>query len=146
MIMEYGIITPLFADLSTVNPVTLKDVIIMVIGIGGFVILILNHVKKPSTAITPDPLNVRNIDKLATRDFVQERDREYVRRLDGHDDEISQLREDMKEDRKQNEIHASARSGKIYDEISNLRKELTEKIDDMPDRVIDTLNKLGKLK
>jgi hypothetical protein len=91
-------------------------------------------------------VNVRNIDKFATRDFVTERHAEVNRRLDGHDRDIVVLREDMKTDRHNNEVHASERSSKIYDEIKSVRNELSDKIDDMPSRIIDQLSKLNLLR
>lgn len=61
-----------------------------------------------------------------------------------------QIREEMKQDRHENQIHASARQAKLFDElkstrieldskIEDTRRELSSKIDDMSDRVITTL-------
>jgi DNA anti-recombination protein RmuC len=61
-----------------------------------------------------------------------------------------QIREEMKQDRHENQIHASARQAKLFDEIKSIRteldrklednrRELADKIDNMSDRVIATL-------
>ncbi len=143
MIMETGI---MLADISSVNPATLKDFVIIIIGVGGFVMVVVQFFRKPSTAITPDPLRIEKLDKLASRDFVQERHAEHARRLDAHDKEIAQIRNEAKEDRRNNEVHASQRSSNLYQKIEAVRTELNEKIDAMPERIIELLNSLGKLK
>ena len=91
-------------------------------------------------------VNVRTLDKFATRDFVTERHAEVGRRLDSHDKEISALRDDMKEERRNNEVHASQRSAGLHSKIESVRSELTDKIDDMPNRIIDQLSKLNLLR
>lgn len=153
MIMESGIITPIFAEAS--NAFMGQFVYAGLALIGGILagLGIMAYIKRPEPTQLEQPIRtttegevqVRNIDKYATRDFVTERHAEVNRRLDGHDKALADLRDDMKEDRKQNEIHASARSSKIYDEIKSVRSELSDKIDNMPERIIDTLNKLGLL-
>ena len=56
------------------------------------------------------------------------------------------LRDDMKEERRNNEVHASQRSAGLHSKIESVRSELTDKIDDMPNRIIDQLSKLNLLR
>ena len=122
-------------------------------GVAGGV-AIMSFLRKPDPTVIEQPVAttiegevvVRKTDRFATREFIEAQHCEVVRRLSGHDQEILRLRQDMDVDRRNNEIHASTRSRAIYDKIDHVRQELSEKIDNMPDRVIDTLSKLNLLK
>ena len=151
--MEYGIIHPFVAEAS--NTFMGQFVYAAIALIGGVLagLGIMAYIKRPDPLQIEQPLRTnidgevqfRKLDQFATRDFCEAKHLDVTRRLNGHDQDIAALRQDMKEDRKQAEIHASARGSKLYDEIKSVRSELSDKIDEMPDRIIDTLNKLGLL-
>lgn len=67
-----------------------------------------------------------------------------------------QVRSEMKQDRENNQVHASARSQTLFQKVEDVRqeldtkiedtrRELTQKIDDVPDRVITTLKNTGAI-
>jgi hypothetical protein len=139
--MEYGII----ADLSAVNPMTLKDFAIIGLALISGAVGLKALFGKNTTALTPDPLRIEKLDKFATRDWCERERDETKRRLDSHDKDIAKIHDEFRQDREKNEVHASQRSQTIFRAIDELRRELTEKIDSTPERLIDTLTKLGKL-
>ena len=67
-----------------------------------------------------------------------------------------QIREEMKQDRQANQIHASERSKTLFAQMEHIRteldtkiedtrRELASKIDDTPDRIITTLRNTGAI-
>lgn len=132
--------------MENVNAATLKDFVIILLALGGFAMAGWTAFRPPRpTGITPDPLRIEKLDKFATRDFCDLQHAEVTRRLNGHDADVRALYEEMKKDRQQNREHASNRSAATYTKIEAVRSELADKIDSTPERVIDTLNKLGLL-
>ncbi len=140
--MEYGIIAS--TGLENVPATTLKDVIIILVGLLIVGLQVFNTFKKPTPM--PQPLQIEKLDKFATRDFCEVQHSDLRRQLAAHDKDIAQLREEAKEDRRNNEVHASQRSSGLHKKIEDVRSELTDKIDDMPTRIIDQLSKLGLLR
>ena len=130
MIMEYGIIIA-STDLSSVNPITLKDVIIIGLALLGAAGMIKNLFGKNTTNIAPDPLRIEKLDKFATRDFCEQRHHEVTRRLDGLDGHVRAIYDEIKKDRDANEIHASERSASIYEKIDEVRSEMNTGFKDM---------------
>ena len=137
--MEYGII------LANANPADVpadfwKNIIIVALIVFSVVMAVLNYRKRgekssisvadqPVAATISGPVQTLSVDKFATRDFCEMRHVEVTRRLDGHDNEIANLRATAKEDRADNQIHASQRSQTIHKKIEDVRTELTGKID-----------------
>ena len=69
---------------------------------------------------------------------------------------VTRIENEIKEDRHQNQVHASTRSQTLFSQIEKVReeldskleetrRELSEKIDDMPERVIATLKNTGAI-
>jgi hypothetical protein len=78
---------------------------------------------------------------------------EFDKHVEEDKAEHDRLTAELKQDRHDNQIHASQRSSKIFDEIKNLRTDLEKKIDDankttngMPDRIVALLKNLGFIK
>lgn len=148
------LITPLIAEAS--NTFMGQFIYAGLALLGGIVagLAIMAYIKRPDPTQIEQPIrtniegdvNIRTSDKFATRDFVSERHAEVSRRLDGHDKVIEGLRDDMKEDRRNNEVHASQRSANLHAKVDAVRSELSDKIDDMPNRIIDQLSKLNLLR
>lgn len=140
------IITPILAE-SSLQGVT-GDYFKSFMTVAGWllgIVAVIWGLRQRTTRIEPDPLRVEKIDKLATREFCQAKHTEVERRLLGHDQDIAALRADMKEDRRNNEIHASQRSAGLHSKIDNVRIELSEKIDGMEARIIATLKNTGAI-
>lgn len=133
-------------DMSAVPADQVKGTITILIGLIIVGLQIYNTIKgqKP-TVITPDPLRIEKLDKFATRDFVEAQRNEVTRRLDSHDQDIRRIYDEMKAERAANQVHQSERSQTIFKAIDKVRTELTDKIDDMPDRIISMLNDLSLL-
>lgn len=133
--------------METVNAATLKDFVIIALALGGFALAAwATFQPRQPTNITPDPLRIEKLDKFATRDFCESKNNEVHRRLDQHEKEIVQLRLEAREDRQNGEAHATRRSADLHGKIESVRTDLNDKIDAMPERIIDLLNHLGKLK
>jgi t-SNARE complex subunit (syntaxin) len=125
--MEPGIILANATGLDNVPATTLKDVIIIIMGLGGFVMVAIQFFRKPANV--PQPLQIEKLDKFATRDFCEMKHLEISRRLDGHDADVRALYDEIKRDRQANQVHASERSANIHAKIDAVREELTDKID-----------------
>lgn len=52
---------------------------------------------------------------------------------------FDQVRNELKEDRQANQVHASARAASLYKKIDEVRAELAAKVENMPDRIIAQL-------
>jgi len=140
------IITPQFAE-ATLNGVS-GDYFKSFMTVAGWllgIVAVLWGLRQKTTRLEPDPLRVEKIDKLASREFVSSQFAEAARRLNGHDADIAAIRQDMKEDRRNNDIHASQRSAGLHQKIDNVRVELSEKIDGMEARIIATLKNTGAI-
>lgn len=143
MIMESGIINPILAEAS--NNFMGQFVYAAIACAGGILVGlgIMAWFKRPDPTQIEQPIrtnvegqvNVHSLDKLATRDFVQTQHSEFTRRLDGHDKDIGDLREDMKDDRKANEVHASQRSANLHGKIEAVRTDLTKQLGDVSNGV-----------
>lgn len=132
--------SPLFAgsDINNADPNLLKQLAIIGGWVFGIVMSVLMYQlgkRKKDVLIADQPIatsttvtgtvQTLSMDKFATRDFCDMRHDEITRRLDGHDAEISALRDDAKQDRADGEVHASARSATIHRKIEDVRTELT---------------------
>lgn len=134
------------SGLEAVPPDTLKWTLIILIAVAILMMQLWDRFgRKQATNIEPDPLRVVKLDKFATRDFCHTRHDEITRRLDSHDAAIERIYQELKADRNSNQAHASERSKTLFNAIGDVRTELTEKIDAMPDRIIKLLNELGLL-
>ena len=145
MIMEQGIILAQ-ADLTAVPADTLKWTLIVIIGLVLVGLQVWTAVRSSKTQITPDPLRVEKLDKFATRDFCEQRHAEVSRRLDGHDKDVRTIYDEIKRNRADNESQANTRSVAVHAKIDDVRRELSEKIDDMPAQIIATLRNTGAIK
>lgn len=145
MIMEPGIIELSFSGLrfpvsgflaeAAPTPSIAWQVVLTLGVLIAIAVNIMTLVRKNTTAITPDPLRIEKLDKLATREFVANQHNEIDRRLNGHDADIARLTEDMKDDRKQNEIHASSRSANLHGKIEAVRTDLTKQLGEVAQSV-----------
>jgi hypothetical protein len=59
--------------------------------------------------------------------------------------EFRRQRDESKQDRETIDAKNSARIKGVYDRIENVRRELGDKVDDMPDRIIATLKNAGRI-
>ena len=81
----------ILADISTVEPTHVKDVVIILLSLltGAGVIVMI--VRKPRVSVDPQPLDVRSVDKFATRDFCTMKHAEIKAALDRHENELDAL-------------------------------------------------------
>lgn len=133
----------ILAELSDVPEGQFKWTVLILLGLAMLVMQAFSTFR--SRKVTPDPLRVEKLDKFATRDFVEAQNAEVKRRLDGHDVDVRRIYDEIKEERAANQVHQSERSKTLFNEIRGVREELTEKIDEMPDRIIRLLNELNLL-
>lgn len=102
---------PILADISTVNPVTLKDLVVILFGALGAASVVVSWVRKPTTTISPQPLTVEVVKAL----HEQFADR----------DEFIELKE-----------HTTARHGQLFSAINKVEREAREAMD----KRFETLN------
>jgi gas vesicle protein len=142
----------IFAQLEHVPAATIKDVLLIVIGVGGFIFAaaaFFERRKSQKREITPQPLLVAHDEPCARKSELEQ----HIRATR---DSFDQIRDELKTDRHDNQEHASKRSKTLFDKVEAVRteldtkieesrRELTEKIDDVPDRVIATLKNTGAI-
>jgi hypothetical protein len=144
--MIYGAVCFASTGMEGIAPDHFKDVFLMLIGVMIVGLQVWQAVRSRKTEVGPNPLQIQTLDKFATRDFCNNQHQEIQRRLTEHDIEIRAIREEAKKDRAEAEVHASMRSKTIFDSMSSLRRELNDKIDTMPERIITLLSNMGVLK
>jgi hypothetical protein len=135
----------ILAELSDVPDEHFKWTVIIILAIATFGLLLYTTFRAPKTIVTPDPLRVEKLDKFATRDFVESQNAEVKRRLDAHDRDVQRIYDEIKAERAANQVHQSERSKTLFNEIKSVRDELTDKMDEMPDRIIRLLSELNLL-
>lgn len=109
-------------------------------------VLALYRGGKSTNKIEPQPLDVRKIPGVVSVDMHNTCHAEVQRRLNGHDEDIRSIYSRIEAVQTRNEQHASERSAAIYRKIDEVRLEVTDKIDTMPDRIIKTLSELNLLR
>lgn len=104
------------------------------------IVLLANRKQKREVSFTEEPASKREFDAHCKVTH----------------DNFEQVRAEMKEDRQENQVHASARSQTIFNKIElirteldtkidDTRRELTEQIRDVPERVLTTLKNTGAI-
>jgi hypothetical protein len=101
---------------------------------------------RTTNRIEPTPLDVRKIPGVMSVDMHRACHEEVVRRLNTHDEDIRAIYRRIEDSQARQEVHASERSAAIYRKIDEVRTEVTDKIDTMPDRIIKTLSDLNLLR
>jgi len=110
------------------------------VSIGTLILMLSNRKQKREVSFTETPASKREFDQ-----FTATTNANFVA-----------VRNEMAEDRRQNQVHASERSrtlfGKMDDtraeldaKLEETRRELSERIDSVPDRVIATLKNTGAI-
>ena len=89
----------------------------------------------------PDPLRVQKVDRIVSEKECIARHTEAARELHEVRQKFNQLEASREVQRQQ----ASEDRKIIYRHIDEVRRELSQKIDDMPDRVIATLKNTGAI-
>lgn len=133
------------AQINDIPAEFIKWVVVLAVGLlaasGGWAGAFFARNRK----IKPQPLDVRKVDTFMTREFCNTHHIEINRRLEQHDMDIRGIYAELKADRERHERHTSERSAGLYKRIEDVRMELSDKVDSMPDRIIETLNKLHLL-
>ena len=107
-------------------------------GVGALVVAIAAMNKKQEVKVD-QPLNVQLLESFVTKS-------EFTSHTADNKNDLDSIRAELREDRRNNEQHASARSAGIYRKIDEVRSELSEKIDAMPSRIVaDLRNAKGLL-
>lgn len=85
-------------------------------------------------------LNRKNIQKREVSfEFTPASKEDFDQHVRDTHENFVQIRNELKEDRQQNQVHASARAASLYKKIDEVRAELSAKVETMPDRVITQL-------
>lgn len=109
-----------------------------VFGAIGLLIAGVSAFKKQEVRVD-QPLNVQLLETFVAKS-------EFTNHVTENKKDFEAMRNELREDRKNNEIHASQRSSGIYKKIDDVREELSEKIDQMPSKIIaDLRNAKGLL-
>jgi hypothetical protein len=106
-------------------------------GVGMFV-GVMGLFKKQDVKVE-QPLNVQLLESFVGKTDFQNHAADNKREFDA-------IRTELREDRRNNEVHASQRSAGVYKRIEAVQTELSKKMDDMPSRIIaDLRNAKGLL-
>ena len=131
--------TPLLADITSAEAWILGCTIVGALtGVGALVVAIAAMNKKQEVSVD-QPLNVQLLESFVTKS-------EFANHAADNKRDVDSIRVELREDRRNNEVHASQRSAGIYKKIDEVRSELSEKIDAMPSRIVaDLRNAKGLL-
>jgi plasmid replication initiation protein len=105
--------------------------------VAGVIIAIVSLNKKQEVALD-QPVSVE-----LTKQFVPKHDFDEHVRVTAS--EFRALRQENREDREKLAVNSSRQIDGVYKRIEDVRKELSEKMDDVPDRVIATLKNTGAI-
>lgn len=129
--------TPMLADISN-NWILGCTIVGTLTSVGALLVAVVAINKKQEVKVD-QPLDVQLVENFVGKSEFDSHEKENRR-------EFEALRNDLREDRRNNEVHASQRSKTIFDEIKSVRMELSAKIDSMPSRIIaDLRNSKGLL-
>jgi hypothetical protein len=90
---------------------------------------------KGKTDISPQPLDVRLVSELVRKEDCVARHEGTVARINAVESELKELRINRTEEQR---LASVSRAG-IYGEIKKVQKELTDKIDSMPNQIVSQL-------
>jgi len=149
--------TPLFAqaDLGSLSANSIKSLLVWTVAwaVGGsFVISTIfsglqyflsrrQLVSTQSRTIDNQPIKVQSVEKIVSEKECIERHKSAIDAVEGVKQQLVKLEDARQKDSEQ----ASKDRKTIYAHIDDVRRELSEKIDDMPDRVIATLRNTGAI-
>jgi hypothetical protein len=136
----------MIAQLSGADALHVKDFLIIALALAMPIIAIIGLVLGGKRKIEPDPLRVQKVENLVTKDFCLTSHNQIYQRLDGHDQQIGAIRQEMKHDRETSESAARVRSAGIYNKMDDNRRELSDKIDALPAQLIAMLRNTGAIK
>lgn len=110
----------------------------IIFGFFGVVVAITGLFKKSEVKVE-QPLNVQLLESFTSK-------KDFDAHASDNKREFEAIRSELREDRHNNEVHASQRSAGIYKRIEAVREELSGKMDKMPSRIIaDLRNAKGLL-
>lgn len=126
----------MLASLSEASPEHIKDFLIICLAIASPLIALFSTRR---SRIEPQPLEITTTDKFSTRDFCTLKHNEIATRFDRVETDIRNLYREIKSERVHTESLNEARTKETYNHMESIRKELSEKIDDLPPQIIATL-------
>ena len=133
----------MLAQLESVAPQALRDFALIVGGLAAtaYYVKELFWGGGSRREIYPDPLRVEKMVKNVSEKDCFLRNSEETKRIEQLHLQLVKLEESRETQRRQ----ASDDRKTIYNHIDEVRRELSQKIEDMPDRVIATLKNTGAI-
>lgn len=126
------------------NPLPTSVEIAAWLGCLAFVVMLFNQLAKAKqtllgdksrTEIGPQPLDVRLTQELVRKEECVSRHDSALARINAIDSELKRLRSDRTEELR---LASVSRAG-IYNEIKKVQKDLTDKIEQMPNQIVSQL-------
>ena len=107
-------------------------------GLGALVVAIVTINKKQDVKLD-QPLSIQLLESFVAKS-------EFTAHVNDNKQDLERIRAEQKKDRQEMDVHGSMERKSIYNEIGLVRKELSQKIDAMPSRIVaDLRNAKGLL-
>jgi hypothetical protein len=137
------------ANLDQVPADTLKWVLVILVGllmVAGIIIGIIVSFRKEKVKIDDNPApEFRKAQKRFNYDLTEQRYHDHERRILALEKAKGELFGKLESDKQEILDAGEMRGDKITDHVEAVRRELDEKIDNIPDRVITTLKNTGAI-
>ncbi len=127
----------MIADLSSVEPQHVKDVLIIAFAVASLVIGLLMYLKRGRTEIAPQPLEVRGSGPTTT---------ELDKRVIALERSFEQLRSELRADRDKLDDADEARASRLHARIDSLRNDMENKLQNLPAQIIALLQNTGVIR
>lgn len=101
--------------------------------------------KKSTIEIEPQPVQTQRAPKRFNHDLAEQRHQDHDRRIRTLEDWRDSFHTKLEADKLEIIAAGEERSDKIRDHVERVRRELDDKIDGVPDRVIATLKNTGAI-
>lgn len=135
----------MFADLTSIDPRTVTDVIAILVVIAGVVFGVLRVTQGKSTRVLPQPLNVRMEEQFLTRSEYTNSQTALASRLSAVESSLARMSSELQVVRKEFADAGDARSRRIHERIDSMRSEIEDKLHSLPLQIITLLRNTGAL-
>lgn len=135
----------MFADLTSIDPRTVTDVIAILVVIASVVFGVLRVTQGKSTRVLPQPLNVRMEEQFLTRSEYTNSQTALASRLSAVESSLARMSSELQVVRKEFADAGDARSRRIHERIDSMRSEIEDKLHSLPLQIITLLRNTGAL-
>lgn len=116
----------MLAQLQSVDAIHFKDVMLILFALVGVASWIFGMVRKPSTRITPQPLDVRLADQFVTKDYCRTAHIDAAARVARIEADVQALRQEIRDDRTKLTERLTIEVGKVHDRVNDVLEAVSE--------------------